>query len=205
MTARVDTRLMPGPSHGAAAAVTTIPHPNAVGAQEVGARTIAIVGAGFSGTAVAINLLAQLRGPARIVLVDPCAQPGAGVAYAERDYPYPLNVAAGQMSLDASRPNDFVDFVRTQGIDATSADYLPRQVYGQYLRARFGQASDAAAPAVQCVHHRARALQLRRTADARWDLWLDDGSALRADEVVLALGNPPPACLDAMAQICASH
>ena len=60
-------------------------------------RTIAIVGAGFSGTAVAINLLQHSSGTAlRVVLVDP-ASAGRGVAYANRDYPYLLNVPAGRM------------------------------------------------------------------------------------------------------------
>jgi len=45
---------------------------------------------------------------------------------------------------------------------------------------------------MRAVHQRARVLQLRRAADGRWDLWLDDGSAQRADHVVLALGNAPP-------------
>ena len=64
---------------------------------------IAIVGAGFSGTALAIHLLREAAAAAsprhlRIALIDPRPEIGAGVAYATRDYPYPLNVAAGQMS-----------------------------------------------------------------------------------------------------------
>lgn len=159
-------------------------------------RLIAIVGAGFSGTAVAIQLLRQPPADdTRIVLIDPRAEIGAGVVYATRDYPYPLNVAAGQMSLDSAAPRDFLEFANSQGIHAAEGDYLPRQVYGDYLRARF-EAARAAAPAhVSCVHQRATVLQLRRADDGRWDLWLDDGTALRADDVVLALGNAPPACL----------
>jgi uncharacterized NAD(P)/FAD-binding protein YdhS len=172
-------------------------------------HTIAIVGAGFSGTAVAIQLLRRLAAdsPARgirIVLIDPRAETGAGVAYATRDYPYPLNVAAGQMSLDASRPSDFLDFVQQQGIHATAGDYLPRQVYGDYLRARLGEARALARDHADCVHHRGSVLQLRRGTRREWLLWLDDGSTLRADEVVLALGNPPPGCLPELAAIAGS-
>jgi uncharacterized NAD(P)/FAD-binding protein YdhS len=184
-------------SHGAASAATQ--------PTTAAPRLIAIVGAGFSGLAVAIRLLRQpAREALRIVLIEPRAEIGAGVAYATRDYPYPLNVAAGQMSLDGAHPADFLDFVRAQGIDAVATDYLPRQVYGEYLRARFAAACAAAPRHVHCVHHRARALQLRRAADGRFDLWLDDGTALRPDDVVLALGNPPPACLPQLAGICAT-
>jgi len=42
-----------------------------------------------------------------------------------------LNVAAGQMSLDTNVPRDFLDFAAAQGIRATPADYLPRQLYGE--------------------------------------------------------------------------
>jgi uncharacterized NAD(P)/FAD-binding protein YdhS len=184
---------------------TTIP---AAPETPVEARTIAIVGAGFCGIAVAIQLLqrAAVSFPhgLSIVLVDPRAEIGAGVAYATRDYPYPLNVAAGQMSLDGARPGDFLDFARSQGIHAAPGDYLPRQVYGDYLRARFAEARGRAPSNATCAHHRAAALQLRRDAD-RWLLWLDDGSTLRADDVVLAPGNSPPANLPGFGALAASE
>ena len=158
---------------------------------------IAIVGAGFSGTALAIQLLKEVTlappsRPVRITLIDPRPEIGGGVAYATRDYPYPLNVAAGQMSVDGSRPGDFLDYLKTQGIHASPGDYLPRQVYGDYLRARFAEARAAAPENVECTHHRANAWQLRRQAD-HWLLWLDDGTPVVADDAILALGNPPPA------------
>ncbi|HEV7609438.1 MAG TPA: FAD/NAD(P)-binding protein [Steroidobacteraceae bacterium] len=193
-------------SHGAASAAI----PNAPNTETTPpGHTIAIVGAGFCGTAVAIQLLRQAAsmaspGSLRIVLIDPRAEIGAGVAYATRDYPYPLNVAAGQMSLDGANPGDFLEFAHDQGVHAGPGDYLPRQVYGDYLRARFAEALAGKPASIDCAHRRARALQLRRGGDGRWILWLDDGSALSADDVVLALGNPPPACLAELAPIAGS-
>ena len=181
-------------SHGAvSAAISTTPETNVSGHP----WRVAIVGAGFSGTTLAIHLLKEAASAAsprnlRIALIDPRSEIGAGVAYATRDYPYPLNVAAGQMSVDSARPGDFLDYLKSQGIHAAAGDYLPRQVYGDYLRARFAEARAAAPPNVEFVHHRASAWQLRRNDD-RWLLWLDDGTPLPADDVVLAFGNPPPA------------
>src|SRR5690348_7426135 len=131
------------------------------------------------------------------------AELGAGVAYATRDSPYPLNVAAGQMSLDAAQPDDFLEYVRSQGIQATAGDYLPRQVYGDYLRARFAAQCQAAAAGREALHCRARVLQIRR-GTGRWSLWLDDGHELQADDVVLAIGNAPPARLPAFASLAGS-
>jgi uncharacterized NAD(P)/FAD-binding protein YdhS len=194
---------MHGSSQGAAAAAQS----GFTGTSSAeGARRIAIVGAGFSGTALAIQLLREAPStPLHITLIDPREEVGAGVAYAARDYPYPLNVAAGQMSLDTARPLDFLDHVHSQGIHAVAGDFLPRQVYGEYLRTRFHTARASAPAHVSCVHHRAQVLQLRRSASSHWDLWLDDGKALRADVVVLALGNPPPACPRELEAVAGSH
>ena len=176
---------MQSQSHGVA------PSPGAPGPVPL---TIAIVGAGFSGTALAIHLLRQ-RAATRldIVLVDPRTEIGSGVAYATRDYPYPLNVAAGHMSLDSSRPRDFLDYLCDQGIHAEPGDYLPRQVFGEYVREQFRVARANASPGISCTHVTARALQLRRRTGDGFELWLDNGTAVRADKVVLALGNAPPA------------
>ena len=199
---------MQGKSHGAAQAATesnTAAHAALSTHSTSPARTIAIVGGGFSGLCVATHLLRQAGGtPLRVVIYEPRHELGAGIAYATRDYPYPLNVAAGQMSLDAARPRDFLEYACAQGIRATAADYLPRQLYGEYLRARFAETCGAATADTAARHQRARVLQLGRAQDGRWDLWLEDGSAQRADEVVLALGNPPPAALPALAPISSS-
>src|SRR3981081_3835885 len=76
-------------------------------------RTIVIVGAGFSGTLVAVNLLrSQHWATTRIVLVERSAGVARGKAYADRDSPYLLNVPAGRMSADPSSPLDFLSFAR---------------------------------------------------------------------------------------------
>src|SRR5882762_5507820 len=113
-------------------------------------RTIVIVGAGFSGTLVAANLLrAQHWATTRIVLVERSASVARGKAYADREYPYLLNVPAGRMSADPSAPLDFLSFVQHRIPDATAEDFLPRALYGQYLEATLLDAEVSAAPHVQ--------------------------------------------------------
>ncbi|MEO8020059.1 MAG: FAD/NAD(P)-binding protein [Pseudomonadota bacterium] len=129
---------MQAKDHGAvSAAIPNTPETET----QVPAHAIAIVGAEFCGTTLAIHLLRQVASLASfanlsIFLVDPRPDLGAGVAYATRDYPYPLNVAARQMSIDSANAADFLQFVRGQGSRAEAGDYLPRQVYGDYVAHR---------------------------------------------------------------------
>jgi uncharacterized NAD(P)/FAD-binding protein YdhS len=113
-------------------------------------RTIVIVGAGFSGTLVAANLLrSQHWVTTRIVLVERSASVARGKAYADRDYPYLLNVPAGRMSADPNSPLDFLSFAQHRIPDATAEDFLSRALYGQYLEATLLDAEVSAPPHVQ--------------------------------------------------------
>ena len=92
-------------------------------------RTIVIVGAGFSGTLVAANLLkAQHWSATQIVLIERAAKIARGTAYAERSHPYLLNVPAGRMSADPNSPLDFLNFAQHRLPDATAEDFLPRHL-----------------------------------------------------------------------------
>jgi uncharacterized NAD(P)/FAD-binding protein YdhS len=68
-------------------------------------RRIAVIGAGFSGTATAWRLLRRATRPLDIVLVerDP-RQFARGVAYSTFDPSHVLNVPAGRMSGDPDAP-----------------------------------------------------------------------------------------------------
>jgi uncharacterized NAD(P)/FAD-binding protein YdhS len=159
-------------------------------------RTIAIIGAGFSGTAVAVNLLQQPSAePVRVMLLDR-APAGRGVAYADRDFPYLLNVPAGRMSADATDPLEFLAFARARLPDATAEDFLPRSLYGEYLQARLQAAENAVAPGVQLERVTGTAISLQcHNNGQRHGIQLADGRSLAADDVVLALGNPPSEAL----------
>ena len=98
-------------------------------------RTIAIVGGGFSGTVVAANLLRRPpAGPTRIVLIERSADVGRGVAYAQRSFPYLLNVPTARMSASSLEPQQFLRFVQRRIPNATGEDFLPRALYGDYLQ-----------------------------------------------------------------------
>ncbi len=155
-------------------------------------RTIAIVGAGFSGTVVAINLLQRQSAEGlRLLLVDRDAA-GRGVAYADRDYPYLLNVPAGRMSADAGDPQDFLKFAQKSKPSVSGEDFLPRSLYGQYLQACLQQAEINAASGTWLERVSGTATSVQCLSNGhRYGIELADGRTLIADDVVLALGNPP--------------
>ena len=71
--------------------------PNTLGS-DWRSRTIAIVGAGFSGTTLAIRLLRDpTPGPSRIVLIERAARVGCGLAYSSANSGALLNVTAARM------------------------------------------------------------------------------------------------------------
>lgn len=155
-------------------------------------RTIAIVGAGFSGTVVAANLLrCQHWGPTRIVLIERTGTLGRGKAYADRDPSFILNVPAGRMSADSAAPLDFLSFAQRRIPEATAEDFLPRSLYGQYLESILLGAEVSAQPHVQFerVTGDVREIESRPST---YRLHLTDGRVLESGDVVLALGNPPP-------------
>ena len=157
------------------------------------ARTIVIVGGGFSGTILAVNLLRQAaRVRTRIVLIERSGKFGSGVAYGPRNGSCLLNVPAGRMSAVSEEPLQLVEFARRL-LPGTGPDtYLPRELYGEYLRHLLAQAQSAAPPhlRLELVHGEAGAIHPLRSSGQ----WMIDagGRTWLADEVVLACGDPPP-------------
>lgn len=157
--------------------------------------SIAIIGAGFSGTLLALNLLHQCPGSVRIRLIERATQFGPGLAYGIDDPDLLLNVPAGRMSAFPDRPTHFLDWLCAQpesetGVVAPDAGtFAPRAVYGRYLRhlvsaARNGEQAgrfELINGEVLSVTEEAHGLRLR----------LDQDRVLEASVAVVATGNNP--------------
>ncbi|MDQ1517033.1 MAG: hypothetical protein QOE80_2863 [Actinomycetota bacterium] len=149
--------------------------------------TIAIVGGGASGLITAAQLLRH-RAPVRIVLVEERPRLGRGVAYDTTCDAHLLNVPAAGMSAYPDDPGHFIHWARTRRPEAHAGSFLPRRLYGEYLE--------------WCLDHEIEEPRRRTTFTAVRGrvaavvpgpdgvrLELADGGTLRADTVVLALGN----------------
>lgn len=154
-------------------------------------HTVAIIGAGFSGTATAIQLLTRHgKQPLVITLINRHANLARGVAYGTHSPSHLLNVPAGRMSLFPEREDDFLEFARNKNSAVTAASFVTRSLYGEYLHARLDAAAAGASQAqLTIMTGEATALALEG-GNAVLDF--ADGRKLRASRVVLAVGNYPP-------------
>ncbi|MFR0691921.1 FAD/NAD(P)-binding protein [Enterobacterales bacterium AE_CKDN230030158-1A_HGKHYDSX7] len=153
---------------------------------------IAIIGSGFCGTALAIQLLRTARGPLRLSLINRSGRLARGLAYGTRSASHILNVPAERMSLFPDQPSDFLDFARRQMPEAKPGDFLPRRFYGDYLQDRLGHAIAEAAPGVRFSSLCQQVLELGEH-DGYLRLLLDDGQPLDSQKVIIATGNFAPA------------
>jgi uncharacterized NAD(P)/FAD-binding protein YdhS len=165
---------------------------------------IAVIGAGFCGSVLAARLLRRSPpGVDEILLVERSAAMGRGLAYAARDFPYLLNVPAGRLSATPEDPLQFLRFARLTLPDTDAEDFLPRRLYGDYLEECLNQAERAAGTGSQLVRMHAEVTRLSSPDGSAGPLALHmDGRApITAQQVVLALGNPPPRALPGAEQL----
>jgi uncharacterized NAD(P)/FAD-binding protein YdhS len=163
------------------------------GAGAAGGRLVAIIGAGFSGTLLALHLLE--RGPENltILLIERAPGFGRGLAYGTRDSNHLLNVRVGNMSAFADRPRHLEQWLaeRREGELAHSGAFITRRVYGDYLGSLIRGAVTRSPGAERLLLIHDEAVGLAQTP-AGVRLTLAMGSQLMADAVVLAVGNLPP-------------
>lgn len=148
-------------------------------------QTIAIVGGGVTGALTAYHLV-RLSTPARIVVIEPRAELGLGLAYSTASTQHLLNVPAGKISALPEEPNHFLHWVcANYDADATAADFIPRLIFGKYIQSLLATVPDI-------EHLQTSAVDCQVDGDTA-RLTLSNGTQLLAHAVVLATGNFDPA------------
>ena len=170
--------------------------------------TVGVVGGGFTGAAAAIACLARLNRPFQLVVVESSVSLGRGVAYGARHPLNLLNVRTRDLSVRANQPGDFLNWAFRQldqgenhaGLhDGLAHTFLPRQLFGEYVRERFFAAVGArpdvelkivTAVATACI-----------SDGSHFTLHFDRRDPLQADIVLLATayGLPAPTPTGALA------
>lgn len=148
---------------------------------------ITIVGAGFSGSALAGELVGQAGPGVELCLVGIGESYGRGVAYGEARPEHLLNVRASELGATPDRPGGFADWLNLT--DRARSSYLPRLLYGEYLHAQLQTALAGSAAAFNQIRQEAVAVE---RAASGFRIHLADGSDFLSDKVVLAVGALPP-------------
>lgn len=157
---------------------------------------VAVVGGGASGALTAVHLLrrAEASGAAvRMVLVDRHGRHGLGQAYATADPRHLLNTCVSKMSALADDPGHLLRWARETGMDVAGSDFLPRGVYGRYLREVLA-AARGPWPGGRLTQVTGTVTSLTGPGSSRpLRVHLSNGGQIDADAVVLATGNRAPA------------
>ncbi|MCO5151428.1 MULTISPECIES: FAD/NAD(P)-binding protein [unclassified Shinella] len=171
---------------------------------------VAIVGGGFSGAAVAYHLARALPAhAARIVVFEPRARLGGGLAYDTDEPVNRINVPAARMSLLPEDGEHFARWLRVTGYLATDPDaetadghvFTRRSAFGRYVANQL--APLLASGAVE--HHRGRVAAVTRQEGGDWRIAAADGTVLFADTVVIATTHPAPRAPAVLAHALAGH
>ncbi|MBX3564372.1 MAG: FAD/NAD(P)-binding protein [Sphingomonas sp.] len=146
---------------------------------------VAIIGAGFSGTLQAINLLRH-DGP-RATLIERAPVAGTGLAYGAAHPSHVLNVRAANMSAFPDDPSHFVRWLEARGVADAPTTFIPRVTYGEYLRELLEAALRDPSGRLTLVRGEVEDLEFANDVKVRMR-----GRTVEADAAVLAVGNLPP-------------
>lgn len=147
-------------------------------------KSIAIIGGGFSGALVAINLLRQANSPLEIVLISKSPEIGRGVAYSTKDENHLLNVPAANMSAFPEEPNHFLEWLEQSDFLPNPKAFYPRKLYGDYIQSQFAKVKDK----LQIIHSSAVDFVID---NEDVEILLENGQSINVGYVVLAIGNFP--------------
>ncbi|MDH6264830.1 putative NAD(P)/FAD-binding protein YdhS [Rhizobium sp. SG_E_25_P2] len=170
---------------------------------------VAIIGGGFTGSAVAWNLTRAIPNhEVQIVVHEPRKNLGAGLAYDTSDPTHRINVPAERMSLDADDGGDFMAWLAERSVEQTDPEaqlpdgrIFPRRAdFGAYVAARLK-------PMIldgRIQHARCEVVAIERDASC-WRIRRSDGTTLLADSVVIATSHPSPAAPRTLAALLEGH
>lgn len=160
---------------------------------------IAIIGGGFTGAVLAIHAMGASADPLDIVVIEPRAELGRGIAYGTADRNHRINVPSDRMDIAKETSGAATAWFQAQGIlpdadsdDGTGRSYVPRAAYGTYIGDLLARAVAAAGDRVRLRHLRTIATGIR-PENGGWTVIAETGERIAADRVALCFGHAVPA------------
>ena len=154
---------------------------------------ITIAGGGFSGAAAAIRLLkSNPKRPLHITLLEKTPKTGYGIAYGTTQPLHLLNVPASRMSLFPEEPAHFTDYLITNGYKYLPADFVSREIFGNYVHEMLLKAAEDVCPNITFEALNGNAEYIRLNDAGICEVGVAGGRNLPTDYLIAALGNNPP-------------
>ena len=156
-------------------------------------NSITIIGAGLSGSLLALNLLKHSfpSDEVTIKLIDRESEKDLGPAYSTKEEYLLLNVPAVRMGAFSEDPEHFLKWVLNKGIHTGKWDFLPRRLYREYIQEQLSQAFREKKGKVSLERIRGEITKVE-TAGSSVKIFVQQNGNFITDKVVLALGNFPP-------------
>lgn len=159
-------------------------------------KHIIVIGGGFAGVNAAIHLIRARQDEFQLTLIDPTPEAGRGIAYSTALPGHLINGPAKLFSLYPSEPDHLVKWLDAHaatlgwslpaGVGFPDA-FVPRWVYGDYVRDEFARALADAAGRVTYKQIRSRAIDLAERG-GHYTVATADGGHVTGDTVILATG-----------------
>lgn len=156
-------------------------------------KKFTIIGGGATGTLLVVNLIKNAGSePFEINLVEKRERLGRGVAYSATTDFHLLNVPAAKMGAFPDAVEHFYNWLVENNYDFEPNSFVPRKIYGDYLREVFRQAVAAKPENVSVNVFDDEVVDLT-ISDSESEVILSSGKRIFSDKVVLAFGNflPP--------------
>lgn len=155
-------------------------------------KRITIIGGGASGTLLAVNLLRQAGDTdLEINVVERRSKVGGGVAFGTTLDSHLLNVPAGRMGAFPDDVGHFHEWLAKMGNAFDPHDFVPRRLYGEYLRSCFTETAKTAGAGTRLNLIDDEAVDMSVNGDSA-EVILRSGEILPSHNVVLAFGNFKP-------------
>ncbi|MEO8671584.1 MAG: FAD/NAD(P)-binding protein [Tahibacter sp.] len=158
---------------------------------------VAIVGGGAAAAFTMTELLEHGVGmPAELQWYSGYRGGSRGIAYGTPVSEHLLNVRATAMGANSPDPTEFLDFARRHLPEARASDFLPRQLYGDFLEARVSRALEGAAfRGIRVSRLRTEADQVEALPDGGFRLTDASGFTSQVDLLIGAVGALPARAL----------
>src|SRR5579859_1368157 len=152
-----------------------------------------IIGAGFSGSLLAVHLLRRLPHEARVHLIERRDEFGSGLAFSTPNSSHLLNVRAERMSAFEKEPGHFFQWLSGQGevnLQDGSA-FVPRGLYGRYVQSLLAEQLWTEGGNRNLYLFPDEAVDLELGEDGA-TIHMSGGRPVKVYAAVLAVGNFPP-------------